>query len=97
MDVLESGTGVHRGTAGDADFDAAASRSLAVVWALVGGLRAVVDDLGEWGSSESGQLGSREDGGRAESKDEAHEAGEVDSSGDHCCGRIFVLLVWKRK
>lgn len=53
----------------------------------------MVDDLREWGSSESGQLGSREDGGRAESKDEAHEAGEVDSSGDHCCGMILFVVV----
>ena len=85
MGVEESGTDVHVGTARDADLDAAASGGLAVAGALAGGLGAVVNDLREW---ESGQLGSSEHGGRAESKGEAHEAGEVDSSRDHCCGRV---------
>lgn len=91
MRVEESGANVHIGTAGDADFDAAAGGGLAVAWAQVGGLGAVVDDLREWESGQRGigQLGSREDGSWAESKHEAHETGEVDSSGDHCCGRVF--------
>lgn len=91
MRVEESGANVHIGTAGDADLDAAAGGGLAVVWAQVGGLGAVVDDLREWESGQLGSrhLGSREDGGGAESKDEAHEAGEVDSSRDHCCGSVF--------
>lgn len=95
MRVDESGANVHVGTAGDADFDAAAGGGLAVAGAQVGGLGAVVDDLREW---ESGQLGSREDGGGAESKDEAHEAGEVESSGDHCCGSmVFGVVLEERK
>lgn len=89
MGVEESGANVHIGTAGDADFNAAAGGGLAVSWALVGGLGALVDDLREW---ESGQLGSREDGGGAKSKDEAHEAGEVDSSGDHSCDSVVFAV-----
>lgn len=84
---MESGAGVHEGTAWDADVDAAAGGGLAVAWAVVGGLGGLVHHFREW---ESGQLGSGEHVGRAESKDKAHEAGEVDSSGDHCCGN----LVW---
>lgn len=94
MSVDESGANVHIGTAGDADFDAAAGGGLAVAWAQVGGLGAVVDDLREW---ETRQLGSSEDGSGAEGKDEAHEAREVDSSGDHCCGNVGFVDLEERK
>lgn len=94
MRVDESGANVHIGTAGDANIDAAAGGGLAVSWALVGGLGTVVDDLREW---DSGHLGSREDGGGAESKDEAHEAGEVDRGGNHSCGSVVFVVDLEEK
>lgn len=100
MSVDESGANVHIGTAGDADFNAAAGGGLAVAWAQVCGLGAVVDDLREWETRQLGsrQLGSSKDGSGAEGKDEAHEAREVDSSGDHCCGNVvFVVDLEERK
>ena len=84
---LDTGSGDHVGAAGDADVNAAGGGGLAVAWALVCGFR-VVDDVGHW---KTGDLGSRnrEDGGGAEGEEEAHEAGEVDSSGDHFCGNLI--------
>lgn len=74
--------GVERWSVRDACVDAGAGSEI-VVAVLVGRLR-VVDDVVDW---EAGHLRGSEDSGRAESEEEAQEAGEVDSSGDHCCGR----------
>ncbi|CAG8422310.1 unnamed protein product [Penicillium salamii] len=75
-------TGIERWSVRDACVDAAAGSEI-VVAVLVGRL-GVVDDVVDW---EARHLRRSEDGGRAESEEEAQEAGKVDSSGDHCCGR----------
>ncbi|CAG8042590.1 unnamed protein product [Penicillium salamii] len=75
-------TGVEGWSVRNACVDAGAGSEI-VVAVLVGRVR-VIDDVVDW---EAGHLRGSEDGGRAESEEEAQEAGEVDSSGDHCCGR----------
>ena len=79
-------TGVEGWAVGDACVDAAAGHEVAVA-VLVGGLR-VAHDIRDW---EAGCLRRGEDGGRAESEEEAQKAGEVDSGGDHFCGRCYFV------
>jgi hypothetical protein len=87
--ILVAGTGVHVGSAGDGDVDTAAGFGVAVAGTFVGGSSGVVEQIRNW---ETGDLRSREDGRWGQSQDEAHEARELDSGRDHCCGCVGWLV-----
>lgn len=78
--LVDTVTNDHAGAAGDADVDTAAGGEITVP-IFIGGL-GVIDEARDW---ESGELGSRENGSRTEGEEEAQEAREVDSGGDHFC------------
>jgi hypothetical protein len=87
--ILVTDTGFHVGSARDGNVDTAAGFRVAVARTFVGGSSGVVEQIRNW---EARDLRSREDGRWGQSQDEAHEAGEVDSGGDHCCGCVGWLV-----
>jgi hypothetical protein len=57
--IVVASTCIHKGSAGDADVDTAASSRFAVAGTVVGGSSRVVEQIRDW---KAGDLGSREDG-----------------------------------